>query len=913
MILLSVQIENFKGLRGPLDVAFDQGEPILVVGPNGAGKSTLRESIETVLIENHNTSGAAAEQMRPRGTALAPSIALTFSDGGAVYRISKTFLDSPKAFLERKRADGGFEVIAKGKAADEQVRGMLRSQAIKAKDKAGERLGFLAVLCGSQDVRALPALSGDALADIRQMLGAQLSGEGGTAFEQAVRKELLSAWTREDEKAKVKKGRLAELEGLLGSAREALAASQASLERVGELERSAGTARERYGETAICLEALRTQYGGLSAIARQVAELRTRRTVALSASEAAKAQYSQLRGEIDSIVEAGAKKARCEEARSRLVDLEAASLRERDAQAEKSKLARAHWEQAMAPDAGLTALESRVEAAVSYLRNLEELNALQHRLKRAGNAVERKSELEAAIAGANAPDPAAWVAIQKAAQRADEARVRVDALALRFEIQAETDLNAEVLAGEPNGPARLTPGEIFVTRGDGHLKLRLPGIATLDVSGPATDAADWRRKQQESEAQLQRLIAPFAVMAWSDLAVRVEQRDILSRELVTANAELAAALGEDTLDALRKCERELAGVAEPITAAEPAWATEKPDVQALREAVAARKQDRERVQAQARAAWAGADQARTIAEKAASTATANRTVNDADLAGAQQTLAHLQADGRTLGDRREDLDGKRRACDTAEEDLRAIDATLAGLPQDAPERAAALGQQIESVQSQLQQTRESYQQDEAAMRAILLQGPYSSVAAAEERVRQLEKEHAVELLRVNAIKRLWDAIQKTKAKALEGLAGPVQQRATEILERIGGGPIATIELGDTLAPRSVQPDGCAAEAPVDEMSAGEQEQIYFATRLALAEVVSRNERQMLLLDDPLVNTDGKRLARILDLVKEESGRLQFVILTCHAERYAALEGAARHELAHGQVIAAETLAGATMA
>jgi len=143
----------------------------------------------------------------------------------------------------------------------------------------------------------------------------------------------------------------------------------------------------------------------------------------------------------------------------------------------------------------------------------------------------------------------------------------------------------------------------------------------------------------------------------------------------------------------------------------------------------------------------------------------------------------LQADGRTLGDRREDLDGKRRACDRAQDELRSIDLTLAGLPQDAPERATELAHQIETVKSQLQEIRESYQQDEAAMRAILLRGPYSSVAAAEERVRQLEEEYAEELLRVNAIKRLWDSTQKAKAKALEGLAEPVQQRATDILGR----------------------------------------------------------------------------------------------------------------------------------
>ena len=88
-----------------------------------------------------------------------------------------------------------------------------------------------------------------------------------------------------------------------------------------------------------------------------------------------------------------------------------------------------------------------------------------------------------------------------------------------------------------------------------------------------------------------------------------------------------------------------------------------------------------------------------------------------------------------------------------------------------------------------------------------------------------------------------------------------------------------------MALESVQPQGCSAKSTVDQMSAGEQEQIYFATRLALAEVLAEKERQVLVLDDPLVNTDTDRLARVLELIAEKSAHLQFLILTCHPGRY----------------------------
>src|ERR1051326_3514906 len=147
MILHSVRVENFRGIRGPLDVVFALAATNLVEGPNGAGKSTLVEAIQCAFIENHNTAGAAAEAMRPRETALTPSVVVVFENAGSVYRIAKTFLDSHTALLERRRPDGSFEAVERGKAADETVRGMLRSEGTRAKERPGERLGILSVLC----------------------------------------------------------------------------------------------------------------------------------------------------------------------------------------------------------------------------------------------------------------------------------------------------------------------------------------------------------------------------------------------------------------------------------------------------------------------------------------------------------------------------------------------------------------------------------------------------------------------------------------------------------------------------------------------------------------------------------------------------------------------------------------------
>jgi DNA repair exonuclease SbcCD ATPase subunit len=887
MIIHSACVENYKGIRGPLDVTLDQALPNLLEGPNGAGKSTLVDAIQCALTENHNTTGTGAEQMRPRETALTPSITVVFEHGGTAYRICKTFLDSPKALLERKRPDGSFEAIAKGKAADEQVRDMLRSQGTRAKDRPGERLGLLSVLCNSQGQHELPSLSGNTLTDIREMLGAQVSGKQGDAFEKAVSKKYLSLWTPG---GKPKKGRLTEIQDQLAKARLELERSQEIMQNVTMHEAAALERRSQSQEKLDQLKTAQSDAEKLAPVAQQVLDLRARRSPAVSRKDAANARYSQLRAEIDRIVAAGAKKRSCEEARPRLEEADRAASGELETHIQEAGAARQDWEASSQPDSEVEQLEARIDRAGAFLRLVKELPAIQDRLSRASEAGERRTALENQLAGLNAPDTAKWAEIQSAGRAFDEARIQVDALELRLEIAAERDLAVNVIAGDPPGEAQVPAGHSLTARGDGQMRIRLPGIVSLTLSGPSGDAVQWRARLEERRVRLAALLVPFGISLWQDLVERVQKREALSAELIGANADCRAAVGGDTVVALEERARELTAQQHEILAVETSWANQPPDLPGLKDQASARKTERARVQAQAMAKWQAAESSRAGAERNAASATAARKANEESLAAAVADLVALESDGKSMAERQDELSARRRECESAEEGLQTIDTDLAALPGDAPDRLEAIGSRIGELEGEIQRAREAYKEDEAAARALLQQGPYTGLAIAEETVKQREDDEATETLRLNAIRRLKTTVEEAKAKVLAGLSEPVEERATAILERIVGRPFAQIQLGDGMELKSVRPEGCQQTASVDQLSAGEQEQIYFATRLALAEVLSEAERQVLVLDDPLVNTDPERLPRVLELIKEKSDRLQFVILSCHPERYLDLPG-----------------------
>jgi hypothetical protein len=444
---------------------------------------------------------------------------------------------------------------------------------------------------------------------------------------------------------------------------------------------------------------------------------------------------------------------------------------------------------------------------------------------------------------------------------------------------------AEVVVGEPAGQKTLKAGESLLVTGDGAIAVTLPGIARLRLTGPAGDAVEWRLKGDKAEATLASLLEPFETTNWKDLENRVRERENLAAQQVRAQAELSAALGKDRLADLLERHAALEADRKKILALELGWATAPPDVPAMRASVVDLKQQAAAEQGQAKTDWQAADKLCVAAETALAKAAQARSLNQNQLAQAVKELTPLTADGLSLTERHERLAERRRERESAEDALQSIETSLANLPADAPQQAGEVRQRIAALDAEIQTAREAYQQDEAVVRTILLQGSYTSLAVAEERVQQLEEDEAAERLRLEAIQRLKAAVDAAKAKALAGIAEPVEIRATDLLERIAGRPLARVRLGSGMEVTSIEPVASGGDAMVKDMSVGEQEQIYFATRLALAEVLAGGERQTLVLDDPLVNTDADRLGRALRLIDEKRDRFQFVILTCHPGRY----------------------------
>ena len=124
MNIRSIRVADWRCFLDDIEVGpFEEGLNI-IYAPNGTGKSTLFEALKRALLDGHKVTGKDVESIRPWGRNLAPKVTVEFIHDDQEYRVTKQFLDSPGALLERKE-DGRYCRIAEGASADEQTREIL--------------------------------------------------------------------------------------------------------------------------------------------------------------------------------------------------------------------------------------------------------------------------------------------------------------------------------------------------------------------------------------------------------------------------------------------------------------------------------------------------------------------------------------------------------------------------------------------------------------------------------------------------------------------------------------------------------------------------------------------------------------------------------------------------------------------
>lgn len=890
MILRRLQVKGWKCFGDPFTLGPFADGITLVSGGNGTGKSSLFWALARGLFDRHGTGGKDMERLRTWDRDLSPEVVVDFDVDGASWRVEKTFLAGASSALSKLDGDVA-TLYAEADAADDHLRTLLGFRGAARGLSKPEHWGLAQLLWAPQGAIAIPELAADTLGAIRQSLGGQLAA--GSRIGAAVDEEYLRFYSP---KGRELRGDRAPVVVSLRAEREALQIQRTELDgellRFEELQQQLEDARARRAqlEREAAVEA-----GNLEIEEARTIEYRDLdAAVALEAknAEVAEERFRTLEERIGQISARSMRVLAAEQEAPIAEETLEAARNARDSAAAAEASARTALEEARTRSAGVQGLVDRA-AAARDLRDAQ--GAAAERTARLEEHRRRTAALEALRSERNgllAPTEAELREIRDLHAQAQEARVRLDAALITLEIEPDGDLSGAILRGEEAGPLELAAGIPRTIRGPHAVEVRIDGVGRVRARGPLGDADALRTTLDAAGSALAQRARTFGTTEPEELSQRVARGLRLDDTIEAAEVALAELLGGQSIDALEQALTAHRERIKAILGDVPAWTEAPPDVDA--EARTAQEAQRTRMQA-LREAEAAMDLARAASGAARDDYERAAAAVAASAARRSEALAELarlrQADG--LGDEER---VQRRDASALEHRAATVQLTRS------KERLAAFGEDPTAARDRLRSKVEEYREalGEREQQATTFQvqlttmagsrSPQRELAEVDEKLASLDARIQREERRMEAAALLRRLLQEEEQQRLDGLVAPVERDAGEILRRITGPRLGALVVGDGLRPARMRPRAVreGLEPDIADLSGGEREQVHFAVRLALAGVLARDGRQLVVLDDVLAYTDLARYNHVLGILEELSASLQIVILTCHPERYGAL-------------------------
>ncbi len=893
MILRSVSLRGWRCYVDPVEIG-PMSEGLNVIhAPNARGKSTIFEAMLRGLFDGHRVKGQQVDEIKPWGRELAPEVTVEFHSGGADYRVVKRFIDHPASELYRKEG-AGFTMLAEGDAANDRVRELLLGKAPGRGLSNLVHQGICQVLWAPQGRMGLDSISEDMVANIYRSLGAQVGGGHEVGALEAKVNALHDTYFTS--RGSPRKGQGSpDLPGLEARAAELsrqveeAAASAAAFE---DASRGVEDLRATRDQASMTARTTAEELKGAQKAASEYAGLLSKRNEQEQKVITAEARHKELTQRIDSIAATRKERDAAEKRIAELEDVLPAHSRERDERKARVAELRHALDLARKDRQKVDRAQQDAQEARRYVGELEKLNKLRDTLAKVGEAGKALEEVTRERSELVAPDSTLLRKLRRAVKEKDEARVLLDASLITLEITPAQDSRMSVIAGEDPGELPLKKGVPQQAKGAPEVAIDIEGLAHVRAWGPESDVVTLREKISSRERSIEEMTREFGTADIRKLENLQETAKDLEKRIGEASTALETLLAGETPEEIEQQAAKAAALVKELEAAHAGWEESLPDCDALdaaalemRNSFVSRVEETEAAMDTAQAALMAVEGRR--AAVASELEKLSERLDDI-----RKKLEEQQADGLDDETRRGRLEEIALEWDAARAALAEADRALEAYPGDPVKEVEMLERTLEAAEKRAEEALAGQKAEEGRLQQLASEGGYSKLAALEEERNSLEERLARETTRARAIKLLHDTVLDCREEALSAVALPVEEAATRFMRRIAGARFGDLQLSDGFTPSAVDPklEG-AVDVGIGNLSGGEQEQVHFAVRLALAQVLAGEERQLVVLDDALTATDSPRFARILTILEELVSTLQILVLTCHPEKYGALTGA----------------------
>ncbi len=884
MILESISLENWKKFRNPVEIQFKDGLNV-VYGPNESGKTTLMDSLRTTLFSKHSSRSKNIKSIVPWSSQLAPQARITFRNNGDRYRITKTFIQ-PKSILEKW--NNNWEKISEGDLADKAVTKIVGGELPRTGDTKSQNWGIGQCLWMVQGEPIISDdLNGETFTSLQSMIGASIESEDEKEIYQSIKDRFSEFYTKTK---KQKKGsRLVELKSEINDINENIRQSKEKLIEKDELMRQLEDNEFLTNKKKFNLKEAQNQLSNLQKIIKEAQTHKMERENFQREVENLNTRYSSIKGKIDDITQITDQ--------INKVNLENDSLTE-DKRLRESQLVKVEGEiegvkeeinhlkcvmedlsqeKTAASIAHTTVMrEIQLEDKISRLQDLRSLN----------HELESKQDAHRSI---KAPSRSQLNEIETLINCIRDTRTKLDAIGLN--IQASGEFKGFIyIDGERS--------ELENKNWTAHQSVKIElDQGTIDIKSGNENVKLLKSELEKMEIEFTRLTTPYGENELEPLRELLNTKNSLEKGIERIKADLKKK-SEVGMDSLIMEVAELEGKIElnwaMIPDNSPFKNCKDRDKNSVVEILSGKiheieekernlKNERSQLEANMQALQ---DQHVNI-DKCISRDETGIKSNNQFMERSDERLKNLQKDGITVGAMEVEQNQISLELEKKERVLKMYQDEVLEKEEGPIKDYDTYDNQVKRLTDDLRDLELSHvrmETDLKNIRGLDLNTLEESLKYKERTMKDLKRD-------ADAVELLYDLTGHYKENTIISLTDPIKRIVTDDLVKLLG-PRYSLEFDNKMKPCSVTPEGRDDEALLDSLSFGTQEQVWCIFRLALGRLLSKEDKQLVVLDDPLVNTDPLRMHHALEILSESARDLQVVVVTCDVDKYNSLKDAA---------------------
>ncbi len=888
MILERLKVSNWRNLRKPVELKGLSKGINIIHAPNGTGKSSLFEALRSGIFDAHYSKKIKAVQ--PWGCSLPAEVEVDFVHNGIHYRIEKRFLKRKFACL-RQKEEGVFQPLVDGRQADEKIREILKASNGVGAAKP-EHWGLYQALWAPQGKLALGRLlSRDLTTNLQAALSNQLIGEKDNLLEKLLEERYQEFFTNKT--GEVKKGKDAPPIVALEEKRDQLQKKCDTLRKeyqtLQDEQQRFQEAKTNHEQTQLEVGELRKKVEQTRRESEEYKELKSELEKHQSEEKNARNQHKNLSEKIEriqstreNIKELKKKIAATNNLIQQLTqELKTARQKETEAQEKYNQAKKAARNE-------LDKLDERKDAARDFLDARESSEELTERLKKLSNEQIHLADLKKQRNSLVAPDDQRVREVRKAIASRNEAKAALQASLIHLTIEPLQD--ARVRDKNKNDLQSISGGESETFSGSPEVAVEVEGFGSIRAAGPEGDAEKHRQTLAKSEKKINELTRPYGTQDPDQLQNLLEKAKDLDNQIKQSKDRIHELLDEETDDELRQQHETIKDSVSKCLEKYPEWREKLPVPSEM--------------QAEYKTRQRQIEDAVNSTEEELITEQENKQTVDKQLTKAKTNLCNasenLKTEKEKLERDRQDQTLKQleerksefsMTWDAAKTKVANCKKRLSGLSEEAVHSLPKLENQLTDKEEMEKAKSAGENLAKGRLQNLANEGVYSRLIECKERLAEAKEGVRREQLQMDATRLLREAANNCKEEMLANVSEPVEEKATGMWKRIAGNRLGQPRFSGDCRLNGVQPQALEETVACDNLSGGEQEQLFLIVRLALAQVLAEKERQLVVLDDVLHASDGERIKRLCKLLeKEAEKKLQIVLLTCHPERYADWKG-----------------------